>query len=91
MLKGSMRYGMGPGLLRPNGPLSSAENSLTHRSGTNRNPSSAPGSRPLDGVIGKATNGIDSSAGTLQPEGILSMTPIAGAGQTTASRGLVRK
>jgi hypothetical protein len=82
MLKESMRRGMGPGLLRPNGPLTSAENSLTHRSGTNRNPSFVPGTKPLDQIPVKLT-------GTEMPPGLLSMTPLKG--QTTASRGLVRK
>jgi hypothetical protein len=80
MLKGSMRHSMGPGLLKPNGPLSSAENSMTHRSQVNRYPSSAPGSRPLDQIPVKIT-------GTEMPDGLLSDRPLVGKGPTTASRG----
>ena len=82
---------MGPGLLRANGPLSSHQNTTTYRSGTNRNPSSVPGTKPLDQITGRATNGTDSSAGTLQPEGMLSMRPIAGNGPTTAASQQKRK
>jgi hypothetical protein len=60
---------MGPGLLKSSGALSSAENSMTHRSQVNRYPSSAPGSRPLDQIPVKIT-------GTEMPPGLLSMTPL---------------
>jgi hypothetical protein len=85
MLKESMRRGMPPGILKQSGSLAGPSDTLTARSSTNRNSSSVPGSRPLDGIAGKATNGIDSSAGSEQPEGILSSRPLAGNGATTAA------
>jgi hypothetical protein len=87
MLKESMRRGMGPGILKQSGSLAGPENTLTARSSTNRNPSFVPGSRPLDQITGKATSGIDSSAGTEMGPGLLSERPLVGKGPTTASRG----
>jgi hypothetical protein len=82
---------MGPGLLPAKGSISSAANTLTARSSTNRNPSFVPGSRPLDQITGKATSGLDSSADTLidESKGLLSMTPLKG--MTTAASELKRK
>jgi hypothetical protein len=91
MLKGSMRRGMSGGILKANGSLSSADNSLTHRSQFNRYPSSAPGSKPLDGISVRATSGVDSSAGTEMPDGLLGMNSLAGNGTTTAASELKRK
>jgi hypothetical protein len=78
-------WAMAPGLLKSNGPLASADSSMTHRSlwNANPNPGGAPGYRPLD-AIGQRSPGE-------MKEGILSMQPLVGSGPSTNARALMRK
>jgi hypothetical protein len=75
------------GLLPKNGSLADARNTQTARSLDNRYPSSAPGTKPLDQIITRATSGIDSSPGTLIDEsrGLTGPKPIIGKGQLTTA------